>query len=257
MTFKSTRYGFILTISLIGVLHIIWGISLWWVFLPIVIGQCLLIYGSSIIQANFYGQVHCCANTVDYEIALSFDDGPNQVFTPRILSVLKQFKAPATFFVIGKQVVGNEDILKQIDEAGHCIGNHSYTHSFFVDFKSVKGFKNELNATAELVYRVIGKRVKMFRPPFGVTTPHLMKAARLLNYSVIGWCIRSLDTTSDSAETITRRVQTQLKPGGIILFHDTSDKTVEVLTHTLIFAKEHGYKIVSIEQLLGLEAYES
>ena len=98
--------------------------------------------------------------------------------------------------------------------------------------------------------------MKLFRPPYGVTTPNLAKAANALNYHIIGWSIRSLDTTKDSVQTITRRVQTQIKPGAIILFHDTSDKTVEVLKQTLNFAKENGYKIVSVEQLLKLEAYE-
>jgi len=190
------------------------------------------------------------------EIALSFDDGPNREFTPRVLSTLAQYNAPATFFVIGKNIPGNESILKQIDAAGHSIGNHSYTHSFFVDFKSVQGFKNELNQTAEIVFKVIGKRLKLFRPPYGVTSPPLVKASNLLNYSIIGWSIRSFDTTADTAQVITRRVQTQIRPGAIILFHDTSDKTIQVLKQTLNFAKENGYKIVSVEQLLKIKAYE-
>lgn len=160
------------------------------------------------------------------------------------------------FFVIGKNIQGNESILKQIDAEGHSIGNHSYTHSFYVDFKNLQGFKNELNQTAESVFKVIGKRMKLFRPPYGVTTPNLVKASNSLNYSIIGWTIRSFDTTSDSAQVITRRVQTQIKPGAIILFHDTSDKTIQVLKQTLNFAKENGYKIVSVERLLKIDAYE-
>jgi peptidoglycan/xylan/chitin deacetylase (PgdA/CDA1 family) len=120
----------------------------------------------------------------------------------------------------------------------------------------LQGFKNELNQTAESVFNIIGKRMKLFRPPYGVTTPHLVKAASVLNYSIIGWTIRSFDTTADTAQTITRRVQTQIKPGAIILFHDTSDKTIQVLKQTLDFAKDHGYKIVSVDQLLKIKAYE-
>ncbi|MFA5017958.1 MAG: polysaccharide deacetylase family protein, partial [Methylobacter sp.] len=85
---------------------------------------------------------------------------------------------------------------------------------------------------------------------------NLVKASNSLNYSIIGWTIRSFDTTSDSAQVITRRVQTQIKPGAIILFHDTSDKTIQVLKQTLNFAKENGYKIVSVERLLKIDAYE-
>ena len=98
--------------------------------------------------------------------------------------------------------------------------------------------------------------MKLFRPPYGVTTPHLVKAVNDLNYSIIGWSIRSFDTTTATAQVINRRIQKQIKPGAIILLHDTSDKTIQVLKQTLDFAKENGYKIVGIEQLLNIKAYE-
>jgi peptidoglycan/xylan/chitin deacetylase (PgdA/CDA1 family) len=125
-----------------------------------------------------------------------------------------------------------------------------------VDFKSLQGFKNELNQTAERVFKITGKRMKLFRPPYGVTTPNLAKASNALNYIIIGWNIRSFDTTSDTAQIITLRVQSQIKPGAIILFHDTSDKTIQVLKQTLNFAKENGYKITSVGQLLKIKVYE-
>jgi peptidoglycan/xylan/chitin deacetylase (PgdA/CDA1 family) len=256
MTFKSTRCRFIIAISIIGLLHTFFGISLWWLVLPGAVYLALIIYGSAIIQSNFYAQAYCYANVSEKEIALSFDDGPNREYTAQVLSTLAQYNASATFFVVGKNIQGNESILKQIDADGHSIGNHSYTHSFFLDFKSLQGFKNELNQTAESVFKIIGKRMKLFRPPYGVTTPNLAKASNELDYNIIGWSIRSLDTTTDTAQTITRRVQTQIKPGAIILFHDTSDKTIQVLKQTLDFAKANGYKIVSIEQLLKIKAYE-
>jgi peptidoglycan/xylan/chitin deacetylase (PgdA/CDA1 family) len=255
MTFTLARNGYIIAISLIGLLHVFSGVSLWWLALPSSIYLALAIYGSAVIQSNFHAHTYCQGNVSAKEIALSFDDGPNPEHTPKVLSALAQHNAPATFFVIGKNIQGNENLLKQMD-AQHCIGNHSYTHSAYLDFKSQQGFKDELNMTAERVFDAIGKRMKLFRPPFGVTTPNLAKAASALNYHLIGWSVRSLDTTADSAQAITRRVQSQIKPGAIILFHDSSDKTVEVLEQTLNFAKENGYKIVSIERLLKLEAYE-
>jgi peptidoglycan/xylan/chitin deacetylase (PgdA/CDA1 family) len=256
MTFKLTRSGFIVAISIVGLLHLFSGVSLGWLALPGTIYLALIIYGSAVIQSNFHACTYCRGNGPEKDIALSFDDGPNREYTPQVLSALAQYNAPATFFVIGKNIQGNESILKRMDAEGHCIGNHSYTHSFYLDFKSLQGFKNELNMTAESVFKVIGKRMKLFRPPYGVTTPNLAKASNALNYHIIGWNIRSLDTTKDSVQTITRRVQTQIKPGAIILFHDTSDKTIEVLKQTLDFAKDNGYKIVSIEKLLKLETYE-
>lgn len=256
MTFKTTSISFIIALIIIGMLYTIFGISLSWLVLPAGVYLALIVYGSASIQSSFYVHPYCYANVSEKEIALSFDDGPNRQYTPQVLSILAQYKAPATFFVIGKNIQGNESILKQIDAEGHSIGNHSYTHSFLVDFKSVQGFKNELNQTAESVYKIIGKHTKLFRPPYGVTTPDLVNAAHVLNYSIIGWSIRSFDTTAATVQSISRRVQTQIKPGAIILFHDSSDKTLQALKQTLDFAKENGYKIVNVEQLLKIKVYE-
>jgi len=256
MTYNLTRFGLLIAIGIIVLLHTLFMLTLWWLLLPCAIYLACLIYGSSVIQANFFVPATCSADTTDKIIALSFDDGPHSDYTPQVLALLAQYNATATFFVIGKHIHGNENLLQQIVAEGHSIGNHSYSHSFFIDFKNVQGFKDELNQTAELIFKVIGKRVKLFRPPYGVTTPSLAKAAKLLDYQLIGWNIRSLDTTKDTVEIITQRVQSQMKSGAIILLHDTSPKTIQVLEQTLCFAQQQGYKMVSVERLLNMNAYE-
>jgi peptidoglycan-N-acetylglucosamine deacetylase len=255
MTFKSTSISFIMAISLIALAHTVFGISMAWLLLPCGCFLVMLIYGSASIQSNFFATAHCSSECAQKHIALTFDDGPNRDYTPKVLSTLAQYNALATFFVIGKNIPGNESILKQLDAAGHSIGNHSHTHSYFIDFKSVQGFKDELNQTTESVLKVIGKRMLLFRPPYGVMTPNLAKAIKVLDYRIIGWSIRSYDTTADSAQAIARRVQSQLRSGAIILFHDTTDKSLQALKQTLEFAKNNDYKVVSIEQLLKLNAY--
>lgn len=256
MTFKSARQRFILAFGFITLLHLSLGTTLWWLILPSSVYFAVIVYGSSMIQASFFAPAYCYASGVEKEIALSFDDGPHPHYTPQVLSTLAQFNASATFFVVGKNIQGNESILKQIDADGHSIGNHSYSHSLLLDFKSKNGFMKELEQTAEHVFNVIGKRMKLFRPPYGVTTPSLVRASKELDYSIIGWNIRSLDTTKDSVSIISQRVQAQIKPGAIILFHDSSEKTLCVLRHTLDFAKQNGYKIVGVESLLKIKAYE-
>lgn len=256
MNFKTTTISFLISIVVWFLFCYYSHISYWWLLVPIIIYKGFIIYGSAKIQANFYTTALCKANTNEKKIAITFDDGPNKEFTPQILSTLKDYNAKATFFVIGKNIPENEQLLKQINEEGHIIGNHSFSHGFFIDFKSTKGFKEELKATSETIYKVIKKRPKLFRPPYGVTTPNLAKASKALNYHIIGWNIRSLDTTNDSEEKITKRVLQQLKPGAIILFHDTSVKTNAVLKQTLIFAKENGFKIAGIEELLNIKAYQ-
>jgi len=255
VTYHSTRLCFFIAISIIVLLHTFFTLTLWWLLLPSVIYAACIIYGSSVIQANFFASATCSADTTEKIIALSFDDGPNAEYTPQVLALLANYEATATFFVIGKHIHGNEALLKQIVAEGHSIGNHSYSHSFFIDFKNVQGFKEELTQTEELVFNIIGKRMTLFRPPYGVTTPNLAKAAKLLDYRIIGWNIRSLDTTKDSVAVITQRVQSQITSGAIILLHDTSDKTIQVLEQTLNFAQTNGYKVVSVERLSAVNPY--
>jgi len=254
MTFRSTSNLFLSVVITVFLLNHFFSISLWWLAVPIIIYHFFIIYGSSKIDSNFYIKAICKSETNDKIIAITFDDGPNAEFTPQILNVLEEYNAPATFFVIGKNIQGNEDLIQKIDQSGHIIGNHTFSHSFFIDFKSKSGFINELNQTADLIYKLTGKKIKWFRPPYGVTTPNLANAARSLHLDIIGWSIRSMDTTKDEADVIFKRIKEQMKPGAIILFHDTSLKTVDVLKQTLNFAKENGFKIVSAEELLKLSS---
>lgn len=256
LKFKTTSFIFILAIILCGVWHYYYGISLWWALLPLVLYKTAIIYGSTVIHSNFYINVFCNADTKEKIIALTFDDGPHSRFTSEILNVLREYDAPATFFVIGKNIEGNEHLLKDIDSKGHIIGNHTFSHSFFIDFKGRKSFTEEISRTTAAVYKITGRQMRFFRPPYGVTTPHLANALKDLRYCAIGWDVRSLDTTNEPEEVIFKRVKEQIKPGSVILFHDTSARTVNVLKQTLNFAKENGFKIVSTERLFNLKAYE-
>jgi peptidoglycan/xylan/chitin deacetylase (PgdA/CDA1 family) len=255
LNFRTASISFMIAITGVIILHYTAGISWWWLVPVILMYKICIVLGSANINSNFYIQSHCYGITTRNEIAITFDDGPT-AYTKKILNTLKEYEVTATFFVIGKNIQGNEIILKQTVAEGHTIGNHTFSHSFFIDFKGATAFKSELNQTAAAVYNITGKRLQFFRPPYGVTTPNLARAATALNYKVIGWNIRSLDTTKDSEEVIFNRIKQQLKPGAIILFHDTSDKTNKVLKQTLAHAKEKGFKIVGLEQLLKQNAYQ-
>jgi peptidoglycan-N-acetylglucosamine deacetylase len=254
MTFRSSSILFLLALVSIFLLDLFYSVSLWWILLPLVVYKALIIYGSATICSDFYIKAICRSETNEKHIAITFDDGPDKKYTPEILNVLSEYGVHTTFFVIGKNIKGNEDIIRQLDLSGHTIGNHTFSHSFFIDFKSKSGFMNELNQTSELIYKLTNKNIKWFRPPYGVTTPNLARAAKELKYEIIGWNIRSMDTTSDSEEIIMKRIKKQMKPGSVILFHDTSAKTVNVLKQTLNFAKENGFKIVSAEELFGISS---
>lgn len=251
LNFKTASILFLVACGGIILLHYTANASWWWLLPVILIYKIFIITGSANINSNFYAPVYCKGTTSEKEIVLTFDDGPT-LFTKDILHSLSLYQVPATFFLIGKNIQGNESLVKQIISEGHHIGNHTFSHSFFIDFKNVKGFKQELIQTDEAVTKITGKRLKLFRPPYGVTTPHLVRAARELGYILIGWNVRSMDTTNDSEDVIVKRVTEQIKPGAIVLLHDTSDKTNAVLKRVLAFVKENNYKIVSLEKMLDI-----
>lgn len=256
LNFKIVCVAFTFAMGMLGLLYHFFAVNPSWLALPIVVFGALAMYAFVNIHSDFLTKAYCSADTPLKEIAITFDDGPHAEFTPKILSKLAEFKVPATFFVIGKNISGNENLLRQMDSEGHVIGNHTFTHSFFIDFKGADGFTEELTRTADAISKVIGKRIKLFRPPYGVITPNLAKAAKNLKYDIIGWNVRSLDTTRISEKAILKQMLEQIKPGAIILFHDTSDKTINVLEQTLHIVRQNGYNIVSIDHLLKITSYE-
>ncbi len=211
-------------------------------------------YGAYFIHSGFHLKAICEIDTPDKVIALTFDDGP-ALQTEKILTVLDEFNAKATFFCIGNRINGKEEILKKIDAKGHLIGNHSYTHSYFIDFKNTQSLVNELQRANSEIQKVIGKTPAFFRPPYGVTTPALARAAKKLNFNVIGWNIRSLDTSIKDRQKVLSRIKKRLQPGSILLMHDTIAGTELVLKEVFLYLKEQNYKIIALDQLIHEKAY--
>ncbi len=213
--------------------------------------------GSFHIRWNYFlNALHLNPNFNKNAVAITFDDGPHPVITPQILELLQKYNAKATFFCIGKQIEAYPELFKQIVDAGHTIGNHSYSHSNNFGFFSTKKVMAELKKTDDLIYALTKKKIKCFRPPFGVTNPNIAKAIKQSKHHVIGWSIRSLDTKIKDPKKIIERITRQLKSGDVILLHDTNERAIIVLEQLLLFLQEKQFAAVTVEQLLGLEAYE-
>jgi peptidoglycan/xylan/chitin deacetylase (PgdA/CDA1 family) len=216
-----------------------------------------MIYGSFYVGSNFYLHVIRAEKTEEKRISLTFDDGPNQQITPRVLDVLAKFGIKAAFFSVGDKIAANPELLKRIHDEGHVIGNHTYTHSNWFDFYSSKRMIEELEKTEKIILDNTGKRVRYFRPPYGVTNPALAKAVKKMNYTAIGWNIRSLDTgKSRNAKKILARIIRQLKPGSIILLHDKNPELVDIIEKLIHFASENGYEFIRLDELINIDAYE-
>jgi len=231
-------------------------VPVWLYVLFVFIWVLITAIGSFQIKMNYHFQsLNHNYKTSENHISITFDDGPNPDFTPKVLLLLKENNAKATFFLIGKNAEKHPEIVRQIIEEGHTIGNHSYSHSKNFGFFSAEKVAAELNQTNAILKKIAGKEIKMFRPPFGVTNPNIKKALKTTGHFSIGWSKRSLDTTNLSEEKILKRITSNLKKGDIILLHDTSAKTVAVLEQLLLTLQPHKLQSVPVDRLLEIEAY--
>jgi peptidoglycan/xylan/chitin deacetylase (PgdA/CDA1 family) len=230
-------------------------VSPWWYALPVLIFLPPTVYGAMNIRSGFFMKVTCRAVTAEKVVALSFDDGPLPEFTPQILDILKEESVPAAFFCIGKNISGNEHLLKRIYEDGHVIGNHTYSHHFWFDMKLPGDMLADMQQMDALTVDATGLHPRLFRPPYGVTNPSLAKAVKAGHYLPVGWNIRSLDTVAkDEAQLLDRIVQ-QLQPGAVILLHDTCRITAGILPQLIGAIRGQGYRLERIDKMLNVRAY--
>jgi peptidoglycan-N-acetylglucosamine deacetylase len=255
LNFRNTNIFFVLLLLLLIGLHIKYGLP-WFIYPLLFVAYSLIVfYGCYYVGSNFFIKIICAAATTKKEIAISFDDGPATNYTPEILQLLKTENVKATFFCIGSRIGGNENILRQIKEEGHIIGNHSYSHHFWFDMFSAKKMQDDLQQMDEEMKRVTGLRPKLFRPPYGVTNPNLKKAIVNGGYTPVGWSVRSMDTVIKDGEKLLAKINAGLKPGAVFLFHDTSKTTLEVLPQFIQEVKNKGYQIIALDKLLLLKPY--
>ncbi len=210
-----------------------------------------LVYASYSIRSEIYLQSFCRKRTVEKIVALTFDDGPDPIQTPKVLQTLKEQQATACFFCIGRKIKGNEKLLQQIVTEGHLIGNHSFTHSGLFPLYRLSRMKKDLQTCQSELERVTSQPVTLFRPPFGVTNPTIAKAVRQLGYTSIGWNIRTLDTQQPTPDKVLNKIRKGLKPGSIILLHDRIPDSGQLVKQILDLLKEQGYTVVRLDELLA------
>lgn len=255
LTFRNSNIIFLVLMATLVLMDIRYDISFLFYVALIIIYSLVLFYGSAYVGSNFYLQVVCAGNTNEKEIAISFDDGPLEDYTVSVLATLKQHDVKATFFCIGKRAEANKELFRKVFDEGHIIGNHSYSHSPVFDLFGSKKMAADLQQMNEVARQVLGKELKWFRPPYGVTNPNVKRAVKNGGFTAIGWNIRSLDTTIDHKEKLLRKVMKKVRPGAIILFHDTCKSTSDMLGEFIEKVKASGYKIVPMDKLLNLTPY--
>jgi len=219
-------------------------LSYWYLTLWIVLFLFIQFCGTYFIGLNFHLKSVNALSVTSNTVMLTFDDGPHNPNTTKVLEVLKKHEVKALFFVIGKNIQGNENILKQIVEDGHQIGNHSFSHHNWIDVWPTSKVKEDFIKCQQLIEQ-FQPHTKLFRPPYGVTNPNIASAVKQLGLQSIGWNIRSYDTSIKDISKIKERVLSQLKPGAIILLHDRLDFMPELLEELIPAVKEKGYGFVN------------
>lgn len=200
------------------------------------------------------GQVVWDIHTDQKVLALTFDDGPHQAYTSEILDLLALYGAKATFFIIGENAKKNPALVERIDEEGHEIANHTYTHPLKT---TVPKLIEEIEQTSELLEQITGNRPKLFRPVGGQYTDAMIDAIAEEGYKVVMWSWH-LDTEDWKEPGVGKILQivNSAKEGDVILFHDgggNRQQTVEALKQALPQLKEQGYTFVTISELLTIQ----
>jgi peptidoglycan-N-acetylglucosamine deacetylase len=191
------------------------------------------------------------------KIALTFDDGPDNMYTPQVLDVLKAHNVKATFFLIGRRAEMNPSVVQRIIQEGHVIGNHSYNHPLFTKL-SLADYKNQIERTSDILHTQIGYYPKLIRPPYGEITEEQLKWTGSQHYVIINWNIDSLDWKGLSADQVSRNIMSHARPGAIVLQPSAGgDKqdlsgTVAALSAIISQIRADGYELVTVPQLLNL-----
>jgi peptidoglycan/xylan/chitin deacetylase (PgdA/CDA1 family) len=191
------------------------------------------------------------------KIALTFDDGPDELYTPQVLNVLKAANVKATFFLVGKRAEAHPAIVGRIAKEGHVIGNHSYNHPLFTKL-SLLAFQQQINQTTRILRGQIGYSPKLIRPPYGEISEEQLKWTGDHRYMIVNWNVDSLDWKGLSAEQVSHNILSTVKSGAIVLQHsaggDNQDLsgTVGALSTIIQKLKADGYEFVTVPQLLNI-----
>lgn len=218
-------------------------------------------YQSMAPTGQWYGQTFTGLLPTIRQLALTYDDGPNDPHTQHLLDVLAKHQAKATFFLIGRYVRQRPEIVRAIVQAGHAVGNHTFTHPLLI-FKSTTEIREELSQCRDAIEDATGKPIHLFRPPFGGRRPAVLRIARELGLQPIMWNITGYDWNAPPAVTIERTVSRKIRGGNVILLHDGGHKqlgtdrsqTVIATDRLLAHYKSEKFDFVTISQMMKAES---
>jgi len=208
---------------------------------------------------NIPGKLYWAGSAQDKEVALTFDDGAEAEWTPKVLDILKQKNVRATFFIIGKQAQKYPEILRQINADNHIIGDHTFDHTDLTKLDTQQ-VDQEIEKCALIIHDIIGKTPRLVRPPFGFHNPTVDNIVYSKGKIIVLWSLDTEDWTGLDANTIKARILPKMQNGFIVLQHDGENSklggSVQALPDIIDGLKAQGYTFVTIPDLLETEAYQ-
>jgi len=178
-------------------------------------------------------------------MVLTFDDGPDPRYTPRILRTLREYDVRAMFFVCGQMAVGNKDLLREMADDGHVVGNHTWTHPLLTRL-SRSGIRSEMERTCEVIEDAYGEAPLWFRAPYGAWNRAAFQLGAELGMEPLAWTVDSRDWTTPGIPTIVKRVEDGAAPGVVVLSHDAGgdrSQSVQALRDYLPKLLDSGYHV--------------
>lgn len=189
-------------------------------------------------------------------IAMTFDDGPKQKLTPKLLDLLASRHIKATFFVLGECVAENPELLARAAREGHEIASHSWSHPQ-LNHMGDQAVRSQLKRTDDIIKSVTGKRPTLFRPPYGALNPRQKKWIHdEFGYDIILWDVDPLDWRDPGPARVCERIVRNTRAGSIILSHDIHSGTIEAMPSTFDQLEAKGFKFVTVSELISLETPE-
>jgi peptidoglycan-N-acetylglucosamine deacetylase len=245
------------------------GLSAWlslegdvrWVATGFLLGLYLLLFslGVCVIRLGFFVPSFCRGKQPGAGVVLTFDDGPDPLGTKELLEVLSRHAVKAAFFPTGLKAEAYPGLLREIDQAGHVIGNHTYRHAWFTNLLAGKALEREVVKAQKAVETTIGKTPAFFRPPAGLTNPHLRSVLRRLGLVTVGWDVRVFDSRR-KAEKVVEGIVKKVRQGSVILLHEACRDPMnfrEMVEAVVTGIRSRGFVFTSLEELAGLQAYQS
>lgn len=185
-------------------------------------------------------------NQIKKKIALTFDDGPHEKYTPMLLDGLKERNVSASFFLMGKNAEKYPKIVERMKEEGHVVGNHSYSHVQLNSMKEVEACK-EMTKANEVIRKITGETPNYVRPPFGAWSNNL---DCITNMIVVLWDVDPLDWKCQNKDLVVKRVVSKVKEDDIILLHDSYQSTVEATFEIIDTLEKEGYEFVTLDEMI-------